>query len=260
MTPFHRTAIPAAGPGWADGATLAGIVLLHAAVLAALRAPAPVRPAEPVREVAVTLLPAAPVPAPVPAVLPAPAPRPETPPAPPPSLPSPPKPRAPKPVKVPKPAPRPVPKPVESAAPEPAPAPNPTPAESAPPQPAPAPSAAPTPAAPPAAAPAAPVPAADAPPATPRTLRAGVRYLEPPQPEYPPLSRRMGEQGRTVLRVLIDAQGRPERIEIKRSSGSARLDDAARRAVERALFRPHVEDGRPVAVYALVPIAFQLDR
>lgn len=109
--------------------------------------------------------------------------------------------------------------------------------------------------APVAAAPASPPP----PPATPRTITSGIQYLQAPAPEYPSAARRMGEEGQVVMRVLVNERGRPERAEVQTSSGSSRLDDAARRAVLRAVFKPHIEDGRPIAVFAVIPIRFQLD-
>ncbi|MEP7246837.1 MAG: energy transducer TonB [Gammaproteobacteria bacterium] len=91
--------------------------------------------------------------------------------------------------------------------------------------------------------------------AAPRTV-SDVAYLQPPSLKYPPESRRAGEEGLVVLRVLIDELGRASRIEIQRSSGYARLDAAARSAIERALFRPYVENGVPRMAFALVPVEF----
>src|SRR6185369_14731619 len=65
-----------------------------------------------------------------------------------------------------------------------------------------------------------------------------VAYLVQPAPRYPPESRRIHEQGLVVLRVLIDESGHAKAVEVYRSSGHPRLDEAARRAVERAVFRP----------------------
>lgn len=110
------------------------------------------------------------------------------------------------------------------------------------------------------AAPAAAQPVAAPAPATPKTLTSGVQYVQAPRPDYPVQSKRLGEEGKVILRALINAEGRVERIEIQRSSGHPRLDDAAREAVQNALFRPHLEDGRPVKVYAIVPISFRLDQ
>ena len=108
---------------------------------------------------------------------------------------------------------------------------------------------------------AAPPPAPPAPPAPaqPRTITSGVEYIQRPQPDYPAMSRRMKEQGKVLLRVLVNEKGRAEQVDIQKTSGSSRLDEAARQAVLRALFKPHMEDGRPVPVYVPVPIVFELD-
>ncbi|HEX8886482.1 MAG TPA: energy transducer TonB, partial [Noviherbaspirillum sp.] len=109
----------------------------------------------------------------------------------------------------------------------------------------------------PAAPPAPPAPPAPAAPAPPKTV-SGVEYVQPPQPDYPPIAKRMGEEGKVMLRVLVSERGRPEKVDVQKSSGYARLDEAARQAAMRAVFKPHLEDGRPVAVYALIPINFSI--
>lgn len=96
-------------------------------------------------------------------------------------------------------------------------------------------------------------------PATPRTMTSGIEYLQAPQPAYPPIAKRMGEEGKAILRVLVNDKGRPERVEVQKSSGSPRLDEAARQAVLRAVFKPFMEDGKAVPAFAIVPISFQLD-
>lgn len=110
-------------------------------------------------------------------------------------------------------------------------------------------------------APAAPIaqaaPPAPVMPAPPKTV-SGVEYIQAPQPDYPPIAKRMGEEGKVILRILVNEKGRPERVDVRQSSGSARLDEAARQAAARALFKPHLEDGKAVAVYALVPINFSI--
>lgn len=83
-----------------------------------------------------------------------------------------------------------------------------------------------------------------------------VAYVEPPQPRYPPESKRSGEEGVVILRVLINELGRAARIDIEQSSGHARLDNAARAAVQRALFRPYIENGVARTALAVIPIEF----
>jgi protein TonB len=61
-----------------------------------------------------------------------------------------------------------------------------------------------------------------------------------------------------MLRVLIGEKGQAEQVTIQKSSGSEKLDEAGRQAVLRALYKPYIEDGKAIPVYALVPINFQL--
>ena len=52
-------------------------------------------------------------------------------------------------------------------------------------------------------------------------------YLQNPAPVYPGLSRRIGEQGKVILHVLVSADGRARKVELRTSSGFERLDNAA---------------------------------
>ena len=84
-------------------------------------------------------------------------------------------------------------------------------------------------------------------------------YLRNPSPAYPSLARRMREQGRSLLRVLVSAEGAAEKVELKTSSGSTRLDHAALDTVARWRFVPARQGERPVAAWVLVPISFSLE-
>jgi protein TonB len=102
-------------------------------------------------------------------------------------------------------------------------------------------------------------PAAEvAPPVTPP--RFDVDYLRNPSPGYPAMSRRLGEQGRVVLRVLVDPDGAPREIEVKASSGHERLDRAALETVRQWKFVPARVGKEPVAAWVLVPVSFALER
>jgi protein TonB len=79
-----------------------------------------------------------------------------------------------------------------------------------------------------------------------------------PSPHYPPESRRIREQGLVILRVLVDESGHAKQIEIYRSSGHPRLDEAARAAVARAIFKPLMSGGTARPAAAIVPIEFSL--
>lgn len=86
-----------------------------------------------------------------------------------------------------------------------------------------------------------------------------VGYLTPPRPTYPAVSRRLGEEGRVTLRVLVDAAGLPVQVIVSASSGYARLDDAALHAARGARFRPYAVDGIAQPVWVLVPFVFSLN-
>ena len=85
-------------------------------------------------------------------------------------------------------------------------------------------------------------------------------YLTAPNIGYPPMSRRRGETGRVVLRVLIGPDGRAQQAHIQRSSGFDRLDEWALRAtMDRVRFVPGTRNGVPEAMWFNVPINFVLE-
>jgi protein TonB len=83
-------------------------------------------------------------------------------------------------------------------------------------------------------------------------------YLNNPKPTYPPASRRLHQEGEVLLRVRVSAEGHPESIEIKQSSGFPRLDHAAEAAVSRWRFVPARRGDVAIPVWVQVPITFNL--
>ena len=84
-------------------------------------------------------------------------------------------------------------------------------------------------------------------------------YLNNPRPAYPALSRRLGEQGKVVVRVLIGVDGTAQQAEIRTSSGYARLDQAALATVRSWRYVPGKRGGVPEAMWFNVPINFVLE-
>lgn len=84
-------------------------------------------------------------------------------------------------------------------------------------------------------------------------------YLDNPPPAYPRLSRRLREEGEVELRVRVDAAGRAVTVELARSSGSARLDQAALHAVRNWRFEPARRGRQAVEAWVRVPILFKLE-
>ncbi|MEO8407896.1 MAG: energy transducer TonB [Oxalobacteraceae bacterium] len=83
-------------------------------------------------------------------------------------------------------------------------------------------------------------------------------YLNNPAPAYPPMSNRNREQGTVLLNVRVSAQGQAEQVQLKRSSGFSRLDDAALAAVQQWRFVPARRGETTVAASVVVPITFRL--
>lgn len=93
----------------------------------------------------------------------------------------------------------------------------------------------------------------------PRTVQASqLGFLVPPNSVYPAPSRRAGQQGTVMVRVLVDIAGRPAQVSLQSSSGHPPLDESALSAVRAAQFRPYAEGGLAQAVWVIVPIRFVL--
>lgn len=84
-------------------------------------------------------------------------------------------------------------------------------------------------------------------------------YLNNAKPTYPALSKRLGEEGRTLLRVLVTAQGVAGKVEVKHSSGFARLDQAAQKTVRTWHFVPAKRGGVAIEMWYDVPINFSIN-
>lgn len=100
--------------------------------------------------------------------------------------------------------------------------------------------------------------AAKAPPAPVIPPQFNADYLNNPAPRYPALSRRLGEEGRVMLRVFVDERGLPARVELRSSSSHDRLDEVALETVRQWKFVPARRGDQPVSAWVLVPISFSL--
>jgi len=78
-------------------------------------------------------------------------------------------------------------------------------------------------------------------------------WMFAPFPSYPLDARRLRQQGRVLVGLTIDKNGKPQNVSVVRSSGYAMLDQAAVHAV--ALWRTHREYG---GRHLVLPITFKL--
>ncbi|KHK51631.1 energy transducer TonB [Ralstonia sp. A12] len=142
-------------------------------------------------------------------------------------------------------------KPVPQPKPTPMPTPTLPPSDNAPVAPA-------TPPAPPAP-PAEPAPAPAAAPSGPISVGINDIQCSDPQPAYPSMSQKMGEEGRAMVKLSIGTAGEVTNVAVTSSSGSPRLDRAATEAARSIKCTPYKQNGHAVPVVASKPYVFKLD-
>ena len=84
-------------------------------------------------------------------------------------------------------------------------------------------------------------------------------YLHNPRPNYPAVSRRLGEEGKVLLRVLVSPDGRAAAVNLEKSSNFERLDEAARQAVAQWRFVPAKRGDEAVEATIIIPLVFRLE-
>ena len=93
----------------------------------------------------------------------------------------------------------------------------------------------------------------------PRGPTIGVREQAHPAPPYPVMARKLHQQGRVVVRVVVGFKGQLMSVAIESSSGYSSLDEAALTAVKSWSFYPATEDGVAVRAMADIPVVFRLE-
>lgn len=76
------------------------------------------------------------------------------------------------------------------------------------------------------------------------------------EPIYPELARKAGMQGKVWVKVLIDKEGKVKKAVIMQ--GPEIFQDEAIAAVTQWVFKPAIQQDRPIAVWMAIPISFKL--
>ncbi|MCS7216056.1 MAG: energy transducer TonB [Thermodesulfovibrio sp.] len=85
----------------------------------------------------------------------------------------------------------------------------------------------------------------------------GPRFIHREVPVYPQVARRLGKEGKVVLRLTIDEKGELVNIEVLEGA-SYGFTEAAIEAVKKSKFAPAIKNGKPVASRAILPVRFIL--
>jgi len=84
-------------------------------------------------------------------------------------------------------------------------------------------------------------------------------FLHREMPVYPMVARKLGREGKVVLKLSIDEKGNLLNVEVIDTAGYG-FTEAAVEAVKKSTFLPAKKDGKPIASRALLPIRFVLKR
>jgi protein TonB len=85
----------------------------------------------------------------------------------------------------------------------------------------------------------------------------GPNFLRREVPVYPFIARRMNKEGKVLLRLTIDENGKLMNVEVIEASGFG-FTEAALDAVRKSTYRPAIKNGNAVFSLALLPVRFRL--
>ena len=85
------------------------------------------------------------------------------------------------------------------------------------------------------------------------------RYARDFQPDYPAGERRMGNEGKVVIRVLIGPDGRVKQVERVSAASEAFWQATERQALSRWRFRPATRDGVAIESWRTMTVRFEME-
>jgi TonB family protein len=82
-------------------------------------------------------------------------------------------------------------------------------------------------------------------------------FIHREMPVYPMLARRLGKEGKVILKLLIDMNGKLQNVEVVEPAGFG-FTEAAVAAVKNSTYAPANRNGERVTTTALLPVRFYL--
>ncbi|HKZ21698.1 MAG TPA: energy transducer TonB [candidate division Zixibacteria bacterium] len=79
------------------------------------------------------------------------------------------------------------------------------------------------------------------------------------KPEYPEMARQAGVEGTVLIAALIDKEGKVREVRIAKESGAnAGFEEAAKKAAWENVYKPAIQNNKPVAIWIYYPVNFKL--
>ena len=82
-------------------------------------------------------------------------------------------------------------------------------------------------------------------------------FIHRVMPVYPMLARKLGKEGKVILKLLIDMNGKLQNVEVVEPAGFG-FTEAAVAAVKNSTYEPASRNGVKVTTTALLPVRFYL--
>jgi len=95
-------------------------------------------------------------------------------------------------------------------------------------------------------------------PAT-RPTERGASHFAICERSYPPISRRLGEEGTVLVRFTVNVNGTVSNVGVAKSSGYSRLDEAAVSCASRWDYNPATRGGAPIPYQYEARVTFRLN-
>ena len=85
------------------------------------------------------------------------------------------------------------------------------------------------------------------------------QMIKEQKPVYPRLAEQAGITGVVWVKALVDKDGTVKKAMVAKSSGTESLDEAAVKAAYKCIYKPAIQNGRPIAVWVVYKVEFDLD-
>ncbi len=86
------------------------------------------------------------------------------------------------------------------------------------------------------------------------------QMIKEQKPVYPRLAEQAGITGVVWVKALVDKDGTVKKAMVAKSSGTESLDEAAVKAAYKCIYKPAIQNGRPIAVWVVYKVEFDLDQ
>ncbi len=86
----------------------------------------------------------------------------------------------------------------------------------------------------------------------------GQEMIEAAKPNYPEIAKSAGITGKVFIKVLVDKEGMPKKAMVIKSENEI-FNQSAIDAAMKSKFSPAIQEGKPVAVWIVLPYKFALD-